>query len=153
MKYLRFVVEGDPVGKQRPRFSGAGARVMAYTPQKTKDYERLVQDNYYIQCGSKFMGYFEPQEAVYMLIDAVFRIPKGFTKADREKAVRGEILPVVKPDGDNVAKVCMDALEGYAYHNDSQVVEHYCRKMYGEQPKVVIRMSNEPLMEAKEVEG
>ncbi len=152
MKYLRFVVEGDPVGKQRPRFSGAGAGVRTYTPQKTKDYERLVQDNYYIQCGSKFMGYFEPQEAVYMLIDAVFRIPKGFTKADREKAVRGEILPVVKPDGDNVAKVCMDALEGYAYHNDSQVVEHYCRKMYGEQPKVVIRMSNEPLMEAKEVE-
>ena len=153
MKYLRFVVEGDPVGKQRPRFSGAGAGVRTYTPQKTKDYERLVQDNYYIQCGSKFMGYFEPQEAVYMLIDAVFRIPKGFTKADREKAVRGEILPVVKPDGDNVAKVCMDALEGYAYHNDSQVVEHYCRKMYGEQPKVVIRMSNEPLMEPKEVEG
>lgn len=153
MKYIRFVVEGDPVGKQRPRFSGAGAGVRTYTPQKTKDYERLVQDNYYIQCGSKFLGYFEPQEAVYMLIDAVFRIPKGFTKADREKAVRGEILPVVKPDGDNVAKVCMDALEGYAYHNDSQVVEHYCRKMYGEQPKVVIRMSNEPLMEVKEVEG
>ena len=152
MKYLRFVVEGDPVGKQRPRFSGAGSGVRTYTPQKTKDYERLVQDNYYIQCGSKFMGYFEPQEAVYMLIDAVFRIPKGFTKADREKAVRGEILPVVKPDGDNVAKVCMDALEGYAYHNDSQVVEHYCRKMYGEQPKVVIRMSNEPLMETREIE-
>lgn len=152
MKYLRFVVEGDPVGKQRPRFSEAGAGVRTYTPQKTKDYERLVQDNYYIQCGSKFMGYFEPHEAVYMLIDAVLRIPKGFTKADREKAVRGEILPVVKPDGDNVAKVCMDALEGYAYHNDSQVVEHYCRKMYGEQPKVVIRMSNEPLMETREVE-
>lgn len=153
MKYLRFAVEGDPVGKQRPRFSGAGAGVRTYTPQKTKDYERLVQDNYYIQCGSKFMGYFEPQEAVYMLIDAVFRMPKGFSKADKQKAISGEILPLKRADADNIAKVCMDALNGYAYHDDAQIAEVYCRKMYGEQPKVVIRMANEPLMEAKEVEG
>lgn len=151
MKYLRFVVEGDPVGKQRPRFSGAGAGIRTYTPQKTKDYERLVQDNYYLQIGKKGVGYFEPQEPVFMLIDAVFRIPKGFTKADRAKAVRGEILPVKRADSDNISKVCMDALNGYAYHDDAQVVEVYCRKVYGENPRVVIKMSNEPLMEPKEV--
>jgi Holliday junction resolvase RusA-like endonuclease len=151
MKYIRFVVEGNPVGKQRPRFSWAGAEIWTYTPQKTKDYERLVQDNYYLQIGKKGVGYFEPQEPVFMLIDAVFRIPKGFTKADREKAVRGEILPLKRADVDNIAKVCMDALTGYAYHDDAQVVEVYCRKVYGENQRVVIRMSNEPLMEPKEV--
>lgn len=153
MKFLRFVVEGDPVGKQRPRFSGAGAgAVRTYTPKKTKDYELLVQDNYLIQIGQRGIGYFEPQEAVYLLIDAVFRIPASMSKGDRKKAISGEILPVKRADADNIAKVCMDALNGYLYHDDSQVVEVYCRKMYGEQPKVIIRAADYPLMipEAKE---
>ena len=33
----------------------------------------------------------------------------------------GEIMPTKRPDGDNVIKVVLDALNGVAFHEDGQV--------------------------------
>ena len=40
MTYLEFTVDGEPVGKGRPRFTRNGH---AYTTEKTADYEQLVK--------------------------------------------------------------------------------------------------------------
>ena len=40
MTYIEFTVDGEPVGKGRPRFTRSGH---AYTPEKTADYEQLVK--------------------------------------------------------------------------------------------------------------
>ena len=39
MKELRFTVEGEPFGKQRPRHNGK----ITYTPQETHDHEDLIR--------------------------------------------------------------------------------------------------------------
>lgn len=42
----------------------------------------------------------------------------------------GEILPLKKPDMDNIVKVIADALNSVAYQDDSQVVLVKAKKVY-----------------------
>ena len=37
---------GEPMGKQRPRYSNYGGFVRTYTPQKTINYESLIAHEY-----------------------------------------------------------------------------------------------------------
>ena len=78
-------------------------------------------------------------------------IPKGrykyhkrtnTTDLDKEgvKMLHNEIRPTKKPDCDNIAKICLDALNGLAYVDDSQVVCLSVSKMYAKEPKVVISL-------------
>lgn len=50
----------------------------------------------------------------------------------------GKILPAKKPDIDNVVKAVLDALNGVAYRDDTQVVELHVRKSYSEKPRVEV---------------
>ena len=43
MKTVELIIEGEPVGKARPRFTRTGH---AYTPDKTRKYEQAVEDAY-----------------------------------------------------------------------------------------------------------
>jgi Holliday junction resolvase RusA-like endonuclease len=57
-----------------------------------------------------------------------------------------EILPTVKPDADNVAKIICDALNtrnGFtgAWRDDSQVCELRFKKFYGKIPRVEVLIS------------
>ena len=45
-----------------------------------------------------------------------------------------------KPDADNIIKCILDALNGLAYHDDSQVVGVICQKFYAEVPRTVIKV-------------
>lgn len=140
MRYFRFWVEGDPVGKQRPRFTGTGR---TYTPAKTKAYECLVRDLYLMDVGAEY--YFDQGEGVYVHADIFLPIPKSVSKKVREKMLAREYLPLRKPDADNVLKAILDGLVGAAMHDDSQVVSATSRKFYGEKPGVMVYLSGEPL--------
>ena len=51
---IEFTIPGAPQGKERPRFTKNG---IAYTPQKTRDYEKLVAWAYHCEAhGAKFTG-------------------------------------------------------------------------------------------------
>ena len=106
MYCVHFCVPGPPVGKARPRVTKSGH---AYTPQKTKDYERLVQACYLSQVGSFCYPGKKPLEVV---IEAEFPIPKSASK--KRTAEMEETYHTNKPDGDNVAKAILDALNGLA---------------------------------------
>lgn len=43
-----------------------------------------------------------------------------------------------KPDIDNVVKAVLDALNGVAYRDDTQVIELHVRKSYSEKPRVEV---------------
>lgn len=134
---VKFEVLGVPVGKGRPRFSTQGGFVRAITPEKTANYERLVRLSYQKQIGA-FM--FDKDIPLRAIIRAFFPIPKSTSKKKREQMRDLRILHTKKPDADNIVKAVLDALNGVAYYDDSQVAEVLISKAYAEQPKVMIEL-------------
>ena len=118
-----FFVPGKVQGKARPRFSSRSGTV--YTPGKTKSYERQIAEAYEAQHGPCFEG------AVMVVIEAVFSIPKSWTRAKKAEAMAGK-LPPGKPDIDNILKVVLDGLNCVAYEDDKQVVLTQCKKVYAD---------------------
>jgi Holliday junction resolvase RusA-like endonuclease len=116
-----FSVEGDPVGKQRPRFS----RGHTYTPKKTVDYEKLI--------ASKALSAMCPaipvETPVAIFIWINHAIPASYSKKRKEACLNGLEFPK-KPDLDNVAKLYLDAMNGIVYKDDVQVVKLRVSKRY-----------------------
>lgn len=121
MSLVYFFVPGKVQGKARPRFSSKSGTV--YTPGKTKSYERQIAEAYEAQHGPCFEG------AVMVVIEAVFSIPKSWTRAKKAEAAAGKLAPG-KPDVDNILKVVLDGLNGIAYKDDKQVTMTQCKKIY-----------------------
>ena len=93
---IEFTVPGVPQGKERPRFTQNGA---AYTPKKTKDYEKLVAWAYQCEAhGAKFTG------TIRVDIAAIYPVPHSWSKRKQAEAIDNRILPMVKPDWDNIGK-------------------------------------------------
>ena len=125
-----FKVPGKPHGKERPRVINGHA----YTPEKTKAFEQAVAWAYKAAGGKLFEG------PVEVNATAFYDIPKNTSKKSRELMERGIILPMKKPDVDNVVKAVLDALNGIAYKDDNQVVRETGTKFYGKEPCLYIEV-------------
>lgn len=125
---ISFTIPGKPMGKGRPRFTGGHT----YTPKETASYENLVKLTYR---GGKLTGEITAE------ITAFFPIPKSATKRRiREMEIFAE-RPAKKPDVDNIAKIVLDSLNGLAYDDDSQVVILTVKKLYANEPRVFVSLS------------
>lgn len=103
-----FNVYGEVVGSARPRVTRHGT----YIPKKTREFRKRIQEAFAAQCG----GRFAPIEGPIHLEIIVHRaLPKS-----RPKKVHSE-PDTFKPDADNIAKNVMDALNGIAWNDDSQI--------------------------------
>lgn len=132
---IQFTVLGEPVGKSRPKFSTFNGHAMAYTPQKTVNYETLVKLSYQQQCNGKPYDKDIPLSA---FISAYFPIPKSTSKKKHQQMQDGAIRHTKKCDADNLAKAVLDALNGIAFYDDSQVCELIVQKWYSDNPRVEI---------------
>ncbi len=133
MRKISFFVPGPPQGKQRARTVTVNGRRMSYTPQKTRDYERLIA-----QCFRKAGGFLFPEgEPVFLFVSAAFPVPKSYGKKKAMDCRSGRRCPLVKPDGDNILKAVSDALNGLAYPDDSHLVWQAVFKRYAEIPENV----------------
>lgn len=134
---VRFEIPGEPRGKARPRFGNG----KAYTDKNTVLYEQLVALKYREAAGA-----FDFSGAVRMVIDVYHPLPKRDSKRMRDTKL---LMPAVhKPDADNVAKIICDALNGVAYHDDTQVTTLTVRKHYAETGNVIVRMSDDAYFES-----
>jgi Holliday junction resolvase RusA-like endonuclease len=126
---MQFCVKGKPQGKARARtfYNSRAGKMCSMTPVQTKSYEELIRWSYKA-AGGQYMG----EKVLQVHIKAVYPIPKGFSKAKRDEAIKEKIRPTTKPDCDNIIKVVLDALNGVAYYDDKQVVCVSCNKYYGE---------------------
>lgn len=131
-------IPGKPVGKARPRFRGAGFKVITYTPPATKKYEKEVARIYKQSAG---VLYTEIPLRVRIL--AKFPIPESWSKKNKEKALKCEIKPNKKPDLDNIAKIILDGLNGVAYTDDKQVTSLEIEKVYSDTPCVVVYIAED----------
>ena len=102
-KAARLVLRGDPRTKGRPRFANG----RAYTPKETTDAEKTIRDAWRQTGESPF--------EFDVLVDVSF-----FMATRRRK------------DLDNLVKLVLDALNGEAFADDSQVVEINARKIFSD---------------------
>ena len=129
-----FVVEGKPTGKGRPRFKRVGNFVQTYTPANTAEYEKLVRLKF------QNAGGVITENPVKVEIVAFFTPPKSTRKRDRVEMLANRILPEKKPDVDNIAKIILDALNGIAYKDDSQVVDLSVKKCFAAEARVYVHI-------------
>lgn len=128
---IKLIIPGEPVAKARPRVTKWGA----YTPEKTKNYETLVKELYFVKHGQTLL---DGELDIY--IDAYFKIPKSTSKKRKAMMISGEIRPIKRPDWDNVGKIVTDALNDIAYKDDSQIVTATVSKYYSEEPRVEVKI-------------
>lgn len=135
---ITFIVEGKPQGKARARtfYDKRVGKMQSITPEQTKDYESLIRWSYKA-AGGKYLG----EKLISVDIQAFYPIPKSFSKAKRNDAIFERIRPTTKPDLDNCAKAVLDALNGVAFYDDSQVVDLTIRKFYGERPHIKVTIN------------
>lgn len=131
---VSFNIPGKPEGKGRPRFAAKGKYVQTYTPEKTAAYEELVRLMWRRSGSAKLSG------NVWAVIAATFPIPKSATKAQRAEMETGTVEYPHKPDADNIAKIVLDALNGLAYDDDSQITTLSVSKYYGPVPRVNVTL-------------
>lgn len=136
---IEFTVPGEPKGKGRPRFTTRGGFPKTYTPKDTREYEDMIRECYFLQCGqTQFPG------AVSVEIVARFGVPKSTSRRDRVEMLAGIIPHTKKPDVDNIGKVVLDALNGVAFPDDKAVVSLFIRKEYAESPEILVKISGYP---------
>lgn len=128
---LSITIPGPPVPKGRPRVALRGGRAMAYTPGKTRRYEDLIR----LEAGRAMEGRAMLAGPLSVEVRAFLAIPKSLNKAKRQAALEGALRPVTRPDCDNYAKT-IDALNGIAWQDDSQVVTLLVTKHYSEHPRL-----------------
>ena len=127
---ISFTIDGEPVGKARPRMNTRTGR--AYTPDKTRVYEDYTKMLYKSKVKHYFEGY------VRLTIKAFYGIARSDSKKIKEQKVNNTLRPSKKPDIDNVIKLIADSLNEIAYKDDTQIVEIEAMKYYSDNPRVEV---------------
>lgn len=129
-----FEMIGELVGKARPRMNTRTGR--AYTPTNTKLYEYFLR-----QWFIREYPYFVPIESrVKVTIIAYFGIPKSTSKKKAAEMLAGNISPTKKPDADNIIKIVLDAMNNFAFKDDTQVTKLEIEKKYDNTPRIYIKI-------------
>lgn len=131
------MIPGEPQGKGRPRYTRSGH---TYTPDSTRAYEALVRACYAEHVNSEPFAKGVP---LVVVIECRFGVSLSDSVKKRQAKLCDMMMPTKKPDTDNIVKAVMDALNGAAYHDDSQVTTLHVYKRYGIAPCVKVWISKE----------
>lgn len=133
-----FDIECNPVPKGRPRFRRTKTFITTYTPKKTLDFEGLVKKH-----SQEAMGKTEILETPLMVY-LYFRLPisQSYSKKRSEACLNGA-RHIKRPDLDNLAKSCLDGMNGVIYKDDSQITSLHCTKVYSNVPGVNIMVKED----------
>ncbi len=130
---ISFVVPGTPVPWARARLNGA----KHFKSAKVREYQKAVA----YAAKTAFRGHlyaFMRGESLVVFVEAVLPVPPSWSKQKREDALRGLKRPTGRPDVDNYAKIVLDALNGIAWKDDSQVWQLTATKRYGPNPHLTV---------------
>ena len=137
-----FTVPGEPQGKGRPRIGRVGTHARMFTPAKTVAYEGLVA----LAAQEAMQGREMITGPVLIELHILHGVPQSMSKKRKAQALAGELLPMKKPDTDNVLKAICDGCNGVVWRDDVQATDGAFRRRYSETPGVRVRIV--PLMES-----
>lgn len=142
-----FMVPGIPVPKKRPRVMKTG---ISFTPKETEVYENLIR----MAFKQKYSGQEPTEGALQVIMTFTFPIPASAKRKKLPDKIKEGDYFFRRPDIDNLLKTVLDALNGVAFKDDSQVVMMAARKVYGAIPGAMISIrsmvNNRPLDELEE---
>ncbi len=134
---VTIIVPGKPMGKERPRFDGHHT----YTPTRTRNYEERVQWEYRKAARAE---HFIPRGVPVAVVIVIHSRPNASdTKKTKDLKLSHHLKPTKKPDCDNAAKAILDALNGVAYDDDSQVTALSVIKRYAMVDDVTVSISED----------
>ncbi|MCK5132378.1 MAG: RusA family crossover junction endodeoxyribonuclease [Candidatus Sabulitectum sp.] len=115
---IQFFIEGAPVAQGRPRFARMGNFTKVYDPKKSKDWKEYV-----LKVAKSKLGKAPLLEGP-LEMTLVFWMP-------RPKSLPKKVIHhIKKPDVDNLVKGVKDALSGFCYGDDKQIIELHAVKKY-----------------------
>lgn len=126
-----------PVAQPRPRATTINGSARMYEARKGHaiyDFKAALRAAWYAAGAIKLQG------EIAANIECVFARPAKVAK----KLGTGRLSHTSRPDNDNLAKGCLDALNGLAYDDDAQVSNLSVRKVKaaeGETPGVTIYLT------------
>lgn len=138
MRELNLTILGTPKPKQSARFYAKGNKVFSFQKKEVVQNERNIAFEVKQQLPMCFKPFDEPigVEVLY-----VFPPKESFTKKQKEFLREGGIIyKDTKPDVDNITKMCLDAMQGVVYINDSRICEYKATKQYGNSPRIQMRV-------------
>lgn len=133
-KIISFTIHQNPVPQGRPRFAskGRGGKplpfVRTYDPAKSRDWKKVVAEQAMLSGAN-------------VLLEGPLKMVMTFRLARPKSLPKKTIYHIKKPDVSNLAKGIEDALEGFCYPRDQQIVESHLFKEYeraGFPPCVII---------------
>jgi len=130
---LTITIPGQPVPKARPRINRSGH---AYIPAKTRAYVATVA----LFAIQAMQSTTPTENAVGVKISLYLKVPSSWSKKKKEKALKGEIKPKCRPDGDNYEKAIWDGLSGIVYKDDGQITDWSGKKRYSDNPRAVVEV-------------
>lgn len=138
--FITFEVPGVARGQGRPRATIRGGHASVYETAEDKSYKGLIQFHAMQKLNEEGLNYPFPTPATGFKVELVISkaIPKSFSKKKQNAAYADKILPLTKPDLDNVAKIYLDALNGIVWEDDSAVTSLSISKQYWNVERVVV---------------
>lgn len=138
---IRIVLRGEPEGKRRHRsrmvFPKMGKPfIHTYPDPEGAAYEKAFALVAKVAMGPKPLL----DGPLIMDVLAIMKVPKSWSKRDRDAALSGIIRPTGKPDYDNLEKLASDAMNGIVYKDDAQIVRATVEKRYGEEPMLQVQV-------------
>jgi len=124
---MRFLIPVEPYPQRRPRIfkTKTGKYLTIYPGAGAK--QRLMIREFVLKNGGKK---FPKPTPLRLEVKFVLKKP---TSARRK-------YPSVRPDLDNYVKLLKDALSGYLWDDDGQIVELIAKKEYGEMPCIELEV-------------
>lgn len=121
---VALTLPGTPTPKARPRFTRTGH---TYTDARTLAAEQTILAAWLQQMGSA-----APHTGpVSVEVIASFTVAASWPRWKRDRATSGHWPHLSRPDLDNLIKT-LDALNGRAWADDSQITHITARKQYAE---------------------
>lgn len=131
---IYFIVPGRPVPWARAGRNGA----RSFTPPKRREYMRDIA----WRCKAAMAGRRPLSGPIRMQVIAQYERPKRAGATLRWRSGR--------PDCDNIAKLCADALNCIAFADDAQIVSLHVFKIYGQTAELRVKIEGADSAELSE---
>ena len=116
------------------------AKKQTYTPDKIKEYEKLVRERFLEETQN---SRFAEDALLEIYITVLAKMPKGATPEEQARMFNGRANNAKTPDLNKISKIVCEALEGVAYKDTVQITKVSAIKAWSVYPSVWVTIEGE----------